>query len=295
MRCERVVAIGLALLVVASLVGATGVGAQESDPGDGTVQETPGPAGTETSDSEVGPVTVGGNEISVSAIEATNVAESSTRKDDKAIAVKFVDENVSKPRYAVVLVDHDGNTTGVVVSAQEEDVLKTVPNAGDLNTTRIDTYFRGDEGKNLSKIRTTISAIEAGQDLIGEENFPLGVAMEAHPGLMAYQVTVLMNESRTIQVRNPENETVNMTLQRGETVQFAVGMFEHEPVLRINDQPLMSNRTASSNRTVAGEPTGVGDALDDPDTFAEGDEFDENDDWIIWRDGGMRADDWWLL
>ncbi|UPV99822.1 hypothetical protein M0R88_15040 [Halorussus gelatinilyticus] len=206
MHTRQALAVGLSVLLTAGFVAA-GAGSAVAV---GSTADSTSPTAVEgayhqqtTAQNETG-ASLDLSTLSVTALDAAELAQN--RTGGKVLGVRLKTVN-GTPGYEVVVADDAGNVTGVVVNAEESEVLEVREDMARLNGTVLD-----EQGSNVSDLRGAVETIRAAQRAVGSEFVPVEVAVEAERGLLAQQVSfVSPNATRHVVVDLTNNPVIGVS------------------------------------------------------------------------------------
>lgn len=139
--------------------------------------------------------------LNVTAFEAAVIAQNET--GGKVLAVRLKRVN-GTPGYEVLVANEAGNVTGVVVNAEQAELIETRENLARLNVTAMEQL-----GVNVSDIAGAVETIQMARQEVGDEFVPIEVSIEAEPGFLGQQITFISpNATKAVVVDLTNNSVV---------------------------------------------------------------------------------------
>lgn len=274
MKAHSFRSVGLCLLVIASFVVAGGSVAVATDASNSTAvavepqQQTTAQNGTDGESVDL-------SGLSVTALEAAEMAQNET--GGKVIAVRLRTVN-GTTGYEVLVANESGNVTGVVVDAQQSEIIETRADIARLNLTVLQQ-----QGSNYSDIRGAVETIKAARRVVEQSYVPVEVAIEAQPGFVGQQVTfVSPTDTRHVVVDLTKNPVIGV----GSPVPRVNASGADETTATTAAMAMGAGDVALAQEEGEGFGEGFGVASEYPygeygtfgeGTFAENDEFDTGD------------------
>lgn len=180
MNTKTILSMGLGVLVVAGLVAGGAGSAFAASSASQTAVEG-GQYRQETTQNATDGRSVNLSTLSVSALQAAQLAQNETGGKVLAVRLKTVNGTTG---YEVLVTNEQGNVTGVVVNAEQPEVIETREDLARFNQTVLQQ-----QGVNVSDVRGAVETIRAAQQTVGQEFVPIEVSVEAERGFVGQQIT----------------------------------------------------------------------------------------------------------
>ncbi|MFC4552788.1 MULTISPECIES: PepSY domain-containing protein [Halorussus] len=224
-------AVGMGLLLIASAIVA---GAGSAVAADSTARNAVEGAQDQETTTTTTAQTQGSlnlSQLNVTAYEAAVLAQNETNGTVLGVRLKTVN---GTPGYEVLVANETGNVTGVVVNAEQAEVIETQQNIARLNQ----TIFQ-QQGVDVSNLTGAVETIQTAQQEVGDQFVPIEVSIEAQPGFLGQQITFVSPNATKSVVVDLSNNTV-------------VAVSEEVPT-RGADGANATTETAIGETTAAGE------------------------------------------
>ena len=171
------------------------------------------------------------SQLNVTAYEAAVLAQNETGGTVLGVRLKTANGTTG---YEVLVANETGNVTGVVVNAEQAEIVETRQNIARLNQTVLQQ-----QDVNVSNLTGAVETIQTAQQEVGDQFVPIEVSIEAQPGFLGQQITFVSPNATKSVVVDLTNNTV-------------VAVSEEVPT-RGADGANATTETATGETTAAGE------------------------------------------